>query len=325
MKLKSVLMAASLAAATLCCHAATTLTLAHIYPAEHPTARAVAHFADSVKARSQGRVLIKVFADASMGNQTPILQSLRNGSLDLSILSQGVLSPVVPEANALGMPFLFSDQANAWRVLNGVPGQQLAQKMAAAGLMVLSFWEVEIRQLSNSVRPLLKPADVAGLRFRTPPDPLTVDIIRALGGKAQEVNFSDLHKALQQGVVDGQDTTLASFHALKLYQVQKFISLTGHKTSVFTFLMAKSAWDGLPSADRELVKEAAKEAARYYRTLADNAESDAYRDLVARGVRIDKVDTRPFAAATAKIYEKWYASPIGDYVRTVVNAAREGR
>jgi len=144
-----------------------------------------------------------------------------------------------------------------------------------------------------------------------------------LGGKPQEINFSDLHKALQQGVVDGQDNPLINVQTSRLYEVQKFISLTGHKYSIYSFLITKPAWDGLSAADREIVMAAAKEATRYQRALTQNAEEAAYRDLVARGVRIDKVDTKPFIAATAKIYDKWYASPIGDYVRAVVKAVRE--
>jgi len=257
-----------------------------------------------------------------MGNQTAILQSLKNGSLDFSVLSQGVVSAIVPEFNALGLPYLFPDTDTAWRVLDGAVGQQLVQKSATRGLVVLSFWDMEIRQISNSVRPIMKPADLVGLRIRIPPDRLAADFVSALGGKSQEINFSDLYKALQYGVVDGQDHPLVNFQTARLYEVQKFISLTGHRYSVYSFLMSKLAWDGLSAADKEIVMAAAKEATRYQRALIQNAEEEAYRDLVARGVRINKVDIRPFITATAPIYDKWYASPIGDFVRAVVKAAQ---
>jgi TRAP-type C4-dicarboxylate transport system substrate-binding protein len=164
---------------------------------------------------------------------------------------------------------------------------------------------------------------VAGLRFRTAPnDLLAVDVITALGGKTQVINYSDIYNALQQGVVDGQDNPLINVQTARFYKVQKFISLTGHKVTIYAFLMSKLVWDGLSAADREIVLAAAKDATRYQRELARNADEEAVRDLVAHGVRIDKVDTRPFVAATASIYDKWYASPIGDYVRAVVKAAR---
>ena len=303
-------------------HALTTLSLAHIYPPEHPTARSLQHFSEQVKARSHGRLLVKVYPQSSMGHQMAILQSMKNGSLDLAVMSQGNLSSVVPEANAFGLPFLFPDTESAWRVLDGAVGRSFAERIEAKGFVVLSFWDVEVRQLSNSVRPLLKPADVAGLRFRTPPDPLAAEVIAALGGKPMELNFGDLHDALREGVVDGQENPLVNIRALKLYEVQKYISLTGHKFSIYSFLMTKAAWGGLSVADRELVLAAAREAARFQRTLTQNAESEAHRELAARGMRIDKVDPKPFVAATAKVYDKWYASPIGDFVKNLVKAAR---
>jgi tripartite ATP-independent transporter DctP family solute receptor len=305
------------------CRAVTTLSLAHIYAPEHPTAKASQRFSDLVKAHSQGRVLVNLYPEATMGNQTAIVQSLKNGSLDLSILSQGVVADIVPEFNALGLPYLFQNPAAAWRVLDGPIGQQLMQKSAAAGLVVLDFWNIEVRHFSNSVRPIFKPADLVGLKIRTPPDQMTVDVVSALGGKPKDFNYSILYKALQSGLVDGQDNPLVNFQSSRLYDVQKFISLTGHKFAVHSFLMGKSSWDKLSVADREIIRTAALEATRYQRELCRTAEAEAYRDLLARGVRINKVDTKPFVTATAPVYDKWYASPIGDFVRTVVQAARE--
>jgi len=303
-------------------HAITTLTLAHIYSPEHPTAKSCQYFADLLKTRSQGRILVKLYSEASLGNQTAILRSLKNGSLDFSVLAHGVVSAIVPEFNALGLPYLFPDPAVTWRVLDGPIGQHLMQKSAASGLMVLSFWDLDIRHLSNSVRPIMKPADLAGLRIRTPPDPLAAEIVSVLGGTPQQINFSDLYKALQQGAVDGQDNPLLTFRTARLNEVQKFISLTGHKYSIHTFLMSKLAWDALSATDRAIVMEAANETTRHQQELRRNADAEVYRDLLAHGMQINKVETKPFIAATAPIYDKWYASPIGDFVRSVVQAAQ---
>jgi TRAP-type transport system periplasmic protein len=303
--------------------AAMVLTLAHIYPPEHPTAKSLLRFAETVKTRSQGRILAKVHGEANLGNHVAELHSLRNGSLDLSVLSQGPTTFLVPEFGALGLPFLFPDAATAWRVLDGTIGQQLAQKAAAKGLVVLTYWDIEARHISNAVRPIRKPADMVGLKIRVSSDPVSVDIITALGGKPQEINYSDVYKALRQGVVDGNENPLVNIHASKLYEFQKFISLTGHKYSIYFLLMSKLTWDSLPANDQAIVLAAAKEAASYQRELTRTADEDAYRDMLAKGVRIDKVDTQPFIASTAKIYDKWYASPIGDFVHAVVKAARE--
>ena len=302
--------------------ASTMLTFAHIYPPQHPSARACQRFADLVNKRSEGRLRITLYEDASAGNQGAILQSMKNSSLDFSVLSHGVVAEAIPEFNALGLPYLFSDPVKAWRVLDGEIGQQLMQKSAASGLVVLSFWDVEVRHISNSLRRITQPGDMAGLRIRTPPDALAVDIISALGARPLQINFSDLRKALEEGVADGQDNPLISFEASRLYEVQKFISLTAHKYSIHSLLMSRMSWDDLSADDRAMVLQSAKEAARYQRALSREAETLAYRALQERGVRISRVETRPFIEATAGIYDKWYASPVGHFVRTVVKAAR---
>jgi tripartite ATP-independent transporter DctP family solute receptor len=304
------------------CHAGTSLSLATVYAPEHPTAKACQYFAETLKTRSRGRITVTVYDDARMGNQTAILQSLKNGSLDLSILSQGMMSAIVPEFNALGLPYLFPNAAAAWRVLDDEIGQLLIRKAAAKGLTILSFWDIEVRHLSNSLRPILKPADMAGLSIRTPPDPLTGEIIMALGGKPREVLYSELYNALKTGTVDGQENPLINFHTARLYDVQKFISLTAHKYSIYAFVISTQTWDSLSAADKTSIIAVAREAARYQRVLTQNTEAEAYLDLRARGVRINEVDTRPFVAATRKIYDKWYASPIGDFLRMVVKKAQ---
>jgi len=303
--------------------AATVLTLAHVYAPEHPSSKACLFFVNEVKTRSQGRLLVEISGGASLGDETSILKALTNGSLDLSVNSQGPTAAFVPEFGALGLPFLFPDAETIWRVLDGPIGQQLAQKSAAKGLIVLGFWDSGLRHFSDSVRPLLEPTDFVGLKFRIPPDPVTAGIVEALGGTSQEIKFSDLYSALQHGTVDGQENPLIMVQTARLYEVQKYFSLTGHKYSTTHLLLSQRAWDRLSGPDREIVLAAAKESTRYQRTLTQNIETETYNALVAKGVRFSKVDPKPFIAATALMYEKWYASPIGDFVRAVVKAARE--
>lgn len=313
---------ALLASAPVSAAALTVLNLAHIYPSDHPTAKALSLFSDMVGSRSQGRLRVKVYEDATAGNQSAIFQSLRNGTLDLSVLSLGGITSVVPEAAAFGLPFLFSSKENAWRVLEGAVGRQFVRKVADRGLVALSYWDIEVRHLTNSVRPVRKPADVAGLRIRTPPDPLAIEVFTALDADVRVLNFSDIHEALRFRIVDGQENSVLNVAAMKFYEVQKYLSLIGQKFSVFVFLMTKSARDRLSVIDREIVEAAAQEAAQYHRTLVAREEVDALKTIVAHGVRVDRVDHAAFVAATAKIYEKWLESGIGDFVRLLISEAR---
>ncbi len=160
------------------------------------------------------------------------------------------------------------------------------------------------------------------MKMRTPPDSVTVDIMQSLGAEAQQIKFAELYVALQQGVVDGQENPLVNIHASKLYEVQKFISLTGHKYEMTPFLMSKRTWDRLTEADRKAVQEAAAEATALQRKLSKEADDKLVADLKAKGVQVDTPDKASFQKATAGVVSKWEASPIGPFVKQVVAAAR---
>jgi len=298
------------------------LTLAHGTALDNPRHTASLKFAEVVKAKSNGRIEVTVAGAAQLGDDAAMVTALRTGALDMSANSQGAVANVVPEYAAFGMPFLFSSQAHAWRVMDGPAGQELAEKSADKGLIVLGYWDNGIRQMSNSKRPLLKPADLKGLKMRTPPDTVTVDIMQSMGAEAQQIKFSELYVALQQGVVDGQENPLVNIWAGKLHEVQKFISLTGHKYELTPFLIGKRSWDKLSEADKKVIRDAAAEATALQRKLAQEAEDKMFAELKSKGVQIDKVDQGPFMTATAPVITKWEASPIGPFVKKVVAAAR---
>jgi len=298
------------------------LTLAHGTALDNPRHTASLRFAEVVKAKSNGRIEVTVAGASQLGDDAAMITALRTGALDMSANSQGAVANVVPEYAAFGMPFLFSSQAHAWKVMDGPAGKELAEKSAEKGLIVLGYWDNGIRHMSNSKRPLLKPEDLKGLKMRTPPDAVTVDIMQSMGAEAQQIKFSELYVALQQGVVDGQENPLVNIWAGKLHEVQKYISLTGHKYELTPFLIGKRSWDKLSDADKKIIQEAATEATVLQRKLAQESDEKMFAELKAKGVQIDKVDQGPFMTATAPVITKWEASPIGPFVKKVVAAAR---
>jgi tripartite ATP-independent transporter DctP family solute receptor len=301
---------------------AVKLTLGHGAAPGNPRHEAALRFAEVVKAKSGGRIEVQVAPSAQLGDDAAMVTALRTGALDLSANSQGAMANVVPEYAAFGMPFLFSDLGKAWKVLDGPVGKELADKTADKGMVVLGYWDNGIRQMSNSKHPLLKPADLRGLKMRTPPDAVTVDIMQSLGAEAQQIKFSELYVALQQGVVDGQENPLMNIVASKIYEVQKYVSLTGHKYEMTPFLMSKRSWDRLSDADRKAVREAAAEATALQRKLSKESDEKLVADLKAKGVQVDTVDQAPFEKATLAVVAKWEAGPIGPFVKQVVAAAR---
>lgn len=319
---RTVLAAVLVAGASLASAQAVKLTLAHGNPPDNPRHVAALKFAETVKARTNGRVEIQVAHSAQLGDDAAMVTGLRSGTLDFSANSQGAVAAVVPEYAALGMPFLFADVQKAWSVMDGAIGKELADKTAAKGMVLLGLWDNGVRQMSNSKRPIKTPADMKGLKMRTPPDAVTVDIMQAMGADAQQIKFSELYVALQQGVVDGQENPLTNIASAKLYEVQKYISLTGHKYESTPFLMSKRTWDRMKPEDQKVVTEAAAEATQLQRQLNKEIDDKLVAELKGKGVQVDTVDRTAFMEASKPVYTKWMASSIGAFVGRVQQATR---
>lgn len=300
----------------------TKLTLGHGAAPDNPRHQAAVKFAEVVKAKSAGRIEVQVAPSAQLGDDAAMVTAVRTGALDMTANSQGAVSVAVPEYAAFGMPFMFSTPDQAFKLLDGPLGQELAKKTAEKGMVVLGYWDNGIRHMTNSKHPITKVEDMKGLKMRTPPDAVLVDIMQALGAQAQQIKFAELYVALQQGVVDGQENPLVNFHASKLYEVQKHLALTSHMFQMTPFLMSKRSWDRLPEADRKVLQEAAAEATQLQRKLSADADAKLLDELKAKGVQVTTVNKAEFASATAAVDEKWLATPIGPYLKKVIAATR---
>ena len=298
------------------------LSLGHGAAPDNPRHIASLKFAEIVKAKTNGQVEVTVSPSGQLGTDPALITAVRSGAVDITANSQGAFANVVPEYAAFGMPFLFADLPSAWKVMDGPVGKELADKTAEKGMVVLGYWDNGIRHMSNSKRPLNTPEDMKGLKMRTPPDAVTVDIMTAVGAQAQQIAFTELYVALQQGVVDGQENPLVNIRSAKLYEVNKFISLTGHKYEMTPFVMNKRSFDGLSEANKKAVMEAAAEATKLQRNLAQDADNKLEAELKSLGAVINRSNKAAFEKATANVDDKWMASPIGAYVKKVIVAAR---
>jgi TRAP-type transport system periplasmic protein len=301
---------------------AVKLTLGHGAAPGNPRHEAAVKFAEVAKAKSAGRIEVQVAPSAQLGDDAAMVTALRTGALDMSANSQGAVANAVPEYAAYGMPFLFTNAAQAFKLLDGALGKELSDKSAEKGLIVLGYWDNGIRHMTNSKKPIAKVEDMKGLKMRTPPDSVLVDIMQSLGAEAQQIKFAELYVALQQGVVDGQENPLMNIHASKLYEVQKHLALTSHQFQMTPFLMSKRSWDKLSEADRKAVTEAAAEATALQRKLSQESDDKLLADLKAKGVQVTMVDKSAFEKATGAVDDKWLAQPIGPYVQKVIAAAR---
>jgi TRAP-type transport system periplasmic protein len=298
------------------------LTLGHGAAPGNPRSVAADRMAALIKERSGGRIEVRVAGSAQLGDDAAMLTGLRTGTLDLSVNSQGACSAVLPELAALGLPFLFTNAAAAYKIVDGPIGAELAKRFDSVGLISLGFWDNGTRHTTNSKRPILKPEDLKGLKVRTPPDSMTIDIFQALGAATQQIAFAELYVALQQGVVDGQENPLANIHSAKLFEVNKFISLTGHKWECNPVLASRVSWGKLNADDQKLVREAAREAGDHQRKLMQEIDAKLLSDFKANSaVAVNEVDQALFRNATGAVADRWEAKPFGDFVKRLRSAA----
>ena len=303
---------------------AVTLTLGHGASPGNPRTIAAEAFAKMVAERTKGSVTIKIAGSEQLGSDVAMLTSLRIGALDLTANSQGPAAGLVPEVAALGLPFLFSDADAAHKVLSGPVGERLNKRFSEVGIVVLDWWDNGIRHITNSKRPINMPADLKGLKIRTPADPMTVDIFQALGAATQQIAFGELYVALQQGVVDGQENPLANIASNKLYEVNKYVSLSGHKWESTPFLMSQVAVKKVKPAELEIIKKAAKEAGVLQRRLMAETDRKLLAEFKANpNIAVNQANRAAFQAATASVVQKWEAKPFGPFVKELVAAAKK--
>ncbi|MDP9858255.1 TRAP transporter substrate-binding protein [Agrobacterium tumefaciens] len=302
--------------------AATTLTLGHGAAPGNPRTVAAAKFAELVSEKTSGRVTINVAGAETLGSDAAMLTSLRTGALDFTANSQGATSALVPELAALGLPFLFENAEKAIALLSGPVGSEFNARFDAVGVVPLDWWDNGVRHLTNSKRKVAIPEDVAGLKIRTPADPMTIDIFQALGASTEQIAFGELYIALQQGVVDGQENPLANVESSKLYEVNKYISLTAHKWESTPFLMSKIA-QGRVGSDMEAIQTAAREAGELQRRLSTQKAAEVLASFKGNAaIEVSDVDRAAFIKATAPVYDLWKAKPFGDFVSQIEAAAR---
>ena len=303
---------------------AQTFQLSHNAAAGNPKDVASLKFAELVEQKTEGRLKVDVGGAAQFGDDAETITNMRLGTIAFSANSQGTTSAVVPEIALLGLPFLFQSLDQAEAVMDGPVGDKIAAAAEAQGLVVLGWWNNGIRETSNSKKPILVPGDLAGMKIRTPPDPMTVDIFAALGASPTPMAFSELYIALQQGVVDGQENPLINIYSSKLHEVQPFISMTNHKYEATPFLASKMVFDTLSPEDQQVLRDAAKEAGELNRKMVRDQSDELLGTLKDAGIKINEVDPAPFVAATQSVYDKWreqYPELVDELVAAAKDAA----
>ncbi|MFC0672743.1 TRAP transporter substrate-binding protein [Brachybacterium hainanense] len=299
------------------------IILGHGAAPGNPRSDGALAFQKLVAEKSGGDVEIQILGQEAVGNDTEMMVSVAAGTLDMSINSQGPFSTYVPEAALVGLPFLFESSAHAYAVLDGDIQGELAAHAEEKGFHVLNFWDNGMRDITNSKHPIEVPGDVAGLKIRTPDDPMTIDIFGQLGANPTPMAFGELYLALRQGAVDGQENPVVNIKSSSLQEVQKHLAVTGHKYEMNPFVMSTTRWQNLDADVQQVISEAAAEAVDEQRRLMTEQTTEIYAEFEAT-LEVSHPDRTVFREATHPVYERWQAE-FPDFFDQITAAADDVR
>ncbi len=274
----------------------------------HPANVRAQEAANKIKEGTSGRVEISIFPNSQLGSDTDTLSQLRSGAVEFFTLSGLILSTLVPNAAINGIGFAFKDYGQVWPAMDGALGTYVRGEIAKRGLYAMSKpWDNGYRQITTSTKPIRVPEDLNGFKIRVPPAPLWTGMFKAFGASPTSINFNEVYSALQTHICDGQENPLAVIDSGKLYEVQKYLSVTNHMWDGFWMLANRRAWEALP-ADARVVVEREFDAAG----LAERRDVAALNDtlqgaLKAKGLVFTETDAGAFRAALKKagFYSEW--------------------
>ena len=258
---------------------------------------------------------------ATVGNDAEMLTSAQASIIQMSANSQGALAQIVPEIGMLGLPFLFKNETSVWNVLDGEIGEALDKKAQQAGLKIVTFWDNGFRNVTHTSKFVAKPADAQGMKIRTPPDQVTIDIFKAVGGNPAPLAWSELPTALSSGIFDGQENPLTNIYSAKLHEITPYISMTGHKYESTPVVASLGWWNSLSSDDQACVTNAAKQAGWFQRGQNMLANRKLQTVMEGEGAKFTTVDRDAFVKATASVYDK-YEKEMGSFVADLRKAAK---
>lgn len=269
------------------------------------------------------RVDLQFFPNRAIGDERPLVDGMRLGTVDMGVITNAVIAQVEPAFQVNDMPFLFAEEAQAHRVLDGPVGGQLRSRLEGRGILALGFMEGGFRHMINNVRPIAKPEDLRGIKFRVLQSPIYVEMFRALGGTAVPMAWGETFTAVQQGAVDGLEVPLGVIDQNKLYEITKYLSLTGHIYSMIALLISRRSFDRLPADIRPAVLEAGAEATREQRAFNGRLQTQ-FRDSLARhGMQVNEVaDKAAWRRGVLPMYESFRGQIGADIVRDALAAVQ---
>ncbi len=277
-------------------------------PETHPMNIRAREMAAAIKQETNGRFDLQIFPNSQLGSDTDTLSQIRSGGVEFFTLSGLILSTLVAAASINGMGFAFPDYDTVWKAMDGDLGAYIRAQIAKANLIAMDkIWDNGFRQTTTSTKPVQTPDDFRGMKLRVPVSPLWTSMFKALDASPASINFNEVYSALQTRIVDGQENPLAIISTAKLYEVQKYCSLTNHMWDGFWFLANRRAWEALPDDVRGIVAKHINAAGLKERDDVAKLNATLQQDLTAKGLVFNRPDPGPFRdkLRAAGFYTEW--------------------
>jgi TRAP-type transport system periplasmic protein len=285
-----------------------TYKFANNLPDSHPLNTRAKEMSAAIRTETNGRVDIQIFPNNQLGADTDVLSQLRSGGVEFFTMSGLILATLVPAASINGMGFAFPDYPTVWKAMDGDLGAYVRGQIAKANLVAMEkIWDNGFRQTTSSTRPITGPEDYKGFKIRVPVSPLWTSMFKAFDAAPASINFNEVYSALQTKIVEGQENPLALISTAKLYEVQKYCSLTNHMWDGYWFLANRRAWEALPNDVRAIVARNINAAAVNARVDTEKLNATVRQELTAKGLTFNQPDVAPFREKlrSAGFYSEW--------------------
>lgn len=291
-----------------------TIRVGYLVPEEHSAHIQSLKFKEKLEEESGGRLKVELYPNGQLyGSDREAIEAVQLGNLEMTIPAVAPLASFNEKFLVFDLPFLFNDYDAAYSALDGELGQELLDSLEQNDLKGLVFGENGFRHVSNNEGPIDAPEDMEGLKIRTLENPLHTDTFEAFGANASPFAFGELYTALQQGTYDAMECPISLYYTNKFYEVQDYLSMTGHVYAAAILLANNDFYNGLPEDLQELVMEASEEFRDEQRALAQQQDVEFLEQLKAEGMQVNELSAEQrnlFREAAQPVYEK-YESQIG--------------
>ena len=304
-----------------------TLKYAHFQPAkdDQPKHAAALAFKEHVEKATNGSIKVEIYPAGQFGKDQPTMEAVKLGTLEMAVAHDGAIATVYKPIGVLGIPFLYENHEHAWRVYDSPWLKDFGADMQKkTGIRMLGLADNGVRHFTNSVRPIVTPADMKGMKIRIQPSPVFQALVESLGASASAIPWAELPTALQQKVVDGQENSVTNILAASLYQHQKFATLDGHVWSVHAYLINDRFYNGLSATEKKAVDEGTAKAIAIHRKMTSEQDRNAKPILEKNGMQVTTLtpaQVGEFRKLSQPPVRTWAEKEIGkDYVEKLFGA-----